>query len=234
MTTHKSLTTIIDTDHQAGTVTIHNRTLIKDAWDQASPITIPGEWIDRVEQKGGNLTVHLINHANTPLPGDGADRWILPLSRKKRAVEAEQDINTLLAATHGRQQRPFSVPQPLGKTREKTLAAQKRIPGAVAFGGLILVDGVVYAAGQAIPARDAKATVDAGAAAQSKVGAGRVVGGAILAGPVGALIGAAAKKSTGELFITVESTDGRVAIGSGPSKESSSATTLANAINAAQ
>lgn len=234
MTTHKALATIIDTDHQAGTVTIHNRTLVKDAWDQASPITIPGEWIDRVEQKGGNLTVHLINHANTPLPADGADRWVLPLSRKKRAVEAEQDINAVLETTRGREQRPFSVPQPLGKTREKTLAAHRRIPGAVAFGGVILVDGMVYVAGQGIPARDAKATVDASAAAQSKVGAGRVIGGAILAGPVGALIGAAAKKSTGELFVTIESADGRVAIGSGPSKESAAAITLANAINAAQ
>lgn len=233
MTTHKSLAVTIDTDHDGQIVTINYKTLPKDSWDQSGPLDIPAEWIDRVERKGGSLIVHLINYASTPLVADGTDRWTLPLSWKKRAVAAEDDITALIRASQGRKPRPFVVPLPVGKTREKTLQAHKRIRGAIAFGGVILKDGVVYAAGQAIPAESAKATVDAGAAAQSKVGAGRVIGGAVLAGPVGALVGAAAKKSTGELFLTVEGDDGRTAIGVGPSKDSSTATTLANAINAA-
>ncbi|WP_032384701.1 hypothetical protein [Rhodococcoides fascians] len=56
----------------------------------------------------------------------------------------------------------------------------------------------------------AKATVEAGASARTRMTATRVLGGAAVLGPLGAIIGGLAKKDESKVFLIVEMRDGTV------------------------
>lgn len=56
----------------------------------------------------------------------------------------------------------------------------------------------------------AKATVEAGASARSRMTATRVIGGAAILGPLGAILGGLAKKDESKVFLIVEMRDGTV------------------------
>ncbi|OLT51170.1 hypothetical protein BJF89_08635 [Corynebacterium sp. CNJ-954] len=201
--------------------------------NEGQEMTLPAEWIERAEQVSGVVYLYLVNHGSTPgVPG--LDLWTLAVGKKK-AVALADDLNkTAQMASAAGLSRPFVVPRPKPKRLAEITALQrKKHPIAISFGGMLLLDGTVYYGGYAIPAAGASASIDSGAAGQSKVGVGRVLGGAVLAGPAGALIGAAAKKNTGELYITVTGEGGQTLITSGPIQDSGNATALANAIGAA-
>lgn len=56
----------------------------------------------------------------------------------------------------------------------------------------------------------AKATVEAGASARTRMTATRVIGGAAILGPLGAILGGLAKKDESKVFLIVEMKDGTV------------------------
>lgn len=58
--------------------------------------------------------------------------------------------------------------------------------------------------------KGAKASVEAGAAARSRMTATRVIGGAAILGPLGAILGGLAKKDESKVFLIIEMSDGTV------------------------
>lgn len=79
------------------------------------------------------------------------------------------------------------------------------------FGGIKLKGKTITYQGESLPVAGARATIDAGQLG-SRMTATRVVGGAVLFGPVGALLGGLAKKKTGDAFLNIELADGRFII----------------------
>lgn len=76
----------------------------------------------------------------------------------------------------------------------------------------------------------ARATIDAGQIGK-KMTATRVIGGGVLFGPVGALIGGMAKKSTGDAFLNIELGDGRLIVEPVKKKEMKKANEFAQQVN---
>lgn len=121
-----------------------------------------------------------------------------------------------------------------GPVRKQPYRGQVVAPvGAVKFGDLILDGSTIYCAGEAVALGRARAEILDADAARSRVTATRVVAGAVLAGPVGALIGGMAKKSTGRVYVVVTCDDGRILSGDAPSKAMGSASELVTKINMA-
>lgn len=234
--TYKRLGSHYTVDHDALTVTFNKFSTTSARYDiSGQELVIPAEWIDHVESKKAMALFFLVNHGSMPIPSSSSPDLWAPVTSKKTAQEMAEDIS--VTAVRARAQyparRPFVVPQPDSvKLAQVQKARSKEFPAAVQFGTMMLLDGVVYYGGYALPASGSTASIDAGAAGQSQVGAGRVIGGALLAGPVGALVGAAAKKNTGSIYVTVQSEDGQSIVAAGPSKESGAAMALVNAINA--
>lgn len=81
------------------------------------------------------------------------------------------------------------------------------------------------------PREGARATLETGAGESSRITATRVATGAVLAGPVGAIIGAMAKKDTTKIHVIVELADGTVLMTEGPRKQMKKAVALVNEIN---
>jgi len=98
-------------------------------------------------------------------------------------------------ATPAGQKRPHTAPAALTDT-------------VVKFGGMKIADNYIAYEGKRYPRAGAKAIMDTGAAAQKRMTATRVVGGALVLGPLGAILGGLAKKRTGMIFLTVDLPDG--------------------------
>ena len=107
-------------------------------------------------------------------------------------------------------------------------------PGATGFGDLVLDGNTIYCQGQAVPLGRARAELVDGDAARSRMTATRIAAGAVIAGPVGALIGGLAKKQTGRIYVLVTTDDGRVLSGDGPGKETGKAASFVAKVNAAR
>lgn len=99
------------------------------------------------------------------------------------------------------------------------------------FGGLFVTSDSIWYEGSPYSRSGARAKIDTGAAARNRVSATRVVGGAMLLGPVGAILGSTAKKDEGMVFVTVDLPDGLFMIAGGSAKKIRYATELVRAIN---
>lgn len=82
------------------------------------------------------------------------------------------------------------------------------------FEGLRVLGDQLFriSAGKQWPVAGCNAQVDSGAAIQSRVTATRVAAGAVVAGPVGALVGALAKKDRSRVYLAVTTPDDHVLI----------------------
>lgn len=105
-------------------------------------------------------------------------------------------------------------------------------PGLDVFGGIAVDEHAIYCEGVACRIEGAQAELVDANAARSRVTATRVAAGAVIAGPVGALIGGMAKKSTGQAYVVVTAADGRVLSASGKGKELGKAAEIVSKINA--
>ena len=92
----------------------------------------------------------------------------------------------------------LDVPEPA--TREK----------AVKFSGFELTTTHLAYKSDRRTIAGAKATVEAGASARARMTATRVIGGAAILGPLGAILGGLAKKDESKVFLIVEMKDGTV------------------------
>lgn len=102
------------------------------------------------------------------------------------------------------------------------------------FGSVTIDHRAIFCEGQSVPIGEATAEVVSADAARTRVTATRVVGGAVLFGPLGALVGGMAKKNVGQVFILVTAEDGRVLSGSGRAKDAGKAAELVARINMAR
>ncbi|MCJ0906225.1 hypothetical protein [Rhodococcus sp. ARC_M6] len=83
------------------------------------------------------------------------------------------------------------------------------------------------------PVKGARATVESAASAKTRMTATRVVGGAIVLGPLGALLGGMAKKDQSKIFLIVEMADGTVITDRAQARHEAVARRFAGAINTA-
>ena len=85
--------------------------------------------------------------------------------------------------------------------------------------------------GTKYPLTGATATIEASLTQGSHTTAGRVIAGTLLAGPIGPIVGAVAKKSDAHLYVTVTLTDGTQVQGTFPAKQEAKARELVDNIN---
>lgn len=78
----------------------------------------------------------------------------------------------------------------------------------------------------------AVASFDAGNAS-TRIGAGRVIAGGVLFGPVGAVAGGLLRKQAGRVYVTIEWPDGGVVIAEGPVKDEGKAREFAARVSRA-
>ena len=102
------------------------------------------------------------------------------------------------------------------------------------FEGLRVVGDQLFRvrAGKQWPVADCSATVDAGAAIAARVTATRVAAGAALAGPLGALVGALAKKDRSRVYLAVTTSDDHILL-EVDGKDEADARRFAASVNAA-
>lgn len=101
----------------------------------------------------------------------------------------------------------------------------------IKFGGMKIADNYIAYEGKRYPRAGAKATMDTGAAAQKRMTATRVVGGAVILGPLGAILGGLAKKRTGMIFLTVDLPDGTCLVAGDKAKHQKDAAQAMQKIN---
>lgn len=127
---------------------------------------------------------------------------------------------------------PWDAPQVdnvgtrLAANVKKTENSRKYTFGDITITG----DGTLTYKTHEFPTTGAHATVDQ-SGVQQKVGAGRVIGGMALAGHTGAMIGGMAKKTTGDITLTVQLADGRTLATTAPVSKLKQAQDVASRIN---
>ena len=223
--------TIVFNDHTATVTITHKKPRNNRKKVEYGPHTIPYGAIAETSKATPGFTVHGYRIAlknpipEAPVNSDLYGVWI---------HRSEQDaFETAIkhAASHDLAE-PWEAPQVstfgarLAASIEESERAQRHTFGDITITG----EGVLTYKGHEFPTHGARATVDQGGVKQ-KVGAGRVVGGAVLAGPVGAVIGGMAKKSKGDISLEVQLADGRVLVATGPVKSLEKAQDVASRIN---
>lgn len=101
------------------------------------------------------------------------------------------------------------------------------------FGSLRIGNGLLWdASGESYSLVGAKAAIETGDAMRTRVTATRVLGGAVLAGGIGALVGGMAKKTVGRVHLIVTLPDGTALSAEGNAKQLAEMHSFAALINA--
>jgi len=121
---------------------------------------------------------------------------------------------------------------------EKMKAAREHAQFDASFGDVRLVSGrvIVLQSGSMPVKRSAagvSAEVESGAEPGGRTTLTRVAAGAVLAGPVGAIVGGMFKKDRNKVYVTVLFPDGKVVVMDAPSKDEARAREFAARVNAA-
>lgn len=103
---------------------------------------------------------------------------------------------------------------------------------AIKDGGLLLPPTTVGKFGELVPIGGATAVVESGDV-QSRSTLTRVAAGALLAGPIGAIVGGMFKKDPSRVYVVVTLADGRCVVADAPKKEVAKAAAFASKVNAA-
>lgn len=116
-------------------------------------------------------------------------------------------------------------------------AAKKHVQFDAMFGDVSLVSGMVSLHSdprfKKRSVSGATAAWEQGADAGSRTTLTRVAAGAIIAGPVGAIVGGMFKKDRTKVYVTIEWPDGAVIVGEGPAKDESKARTFVEKVKGA-
>lgn len=112
----------------------------------------------------------------------------------------------------------------------KMVDAMEAFEPTLRFGSVKMKGRTVTYKGDEYDLEGARALVDSGQLGK-RMTATRVIGGGVIFGPVGALIGGMAKKSTGDAFLNIELADGRLIIEPVKKKQIKEANKFAQKIN---
>lgn len=112
----------------------------------------------------------------------------------------------------------------------KMVDAMEAFEPTLRFGSVKMKGRTVTYKGDEYDLKGARALVDSGQLGK-RMTATRVIGGGVIFGPVGALIGGMAKKSTGDAFLNIELADGRLIIEPVKKKQIKEANKFAQKIN---
>lgn len=151
--------------------------------------------------------------------------------REKDTEETRQRNKEMMAASKDEMKRSSSnmFRQGAGLARLPEDLSSKDV--VVEFGDIFVTADSIWYDGETYPRAGAKATIDTGAAARTRVSGGRVLGGALLFGAAGAIVGSSAKKDDGLLFMTIELPDGLSMITSASAKKHREATCFVREVN---
>lgn len=122
--------------------------------------------------------------------------------------------------------------------KEMRARAQENARFQSLFEGHFIQDGELrlpperLAKGERLPIGGASASVEDGADTNRPT-LTRVGAGAIIAGPLGAIVGGLVRKDTSRIYVTVEFPDGRAVVIDAPRKDSAKAREFAAKVNAA-
>lgn len=189
---------------------------------------IPYGAITYYEDGGTSAGTHFYNlhFVCGPEPRGLGDPYALMVAPNE-IEQFENEMNDVLDCTE------HAVWVPEKRYTNKKEAQKDLEDGAVAkaeFHGLTLKGDTIRYQGLTLSTSETTATVTAGDNSK-KISAGRVIGGAVLAGPAGAVIGAMAGKDKSQIIMLIESNDGRSATITVPKKEMEEAVRIANLIN---
>lgn len=117
--------------------------------------------------------------------------------------------------------------------RSKAAAMESREGIAPRYGLNYVNHGDYFGVGVKKPVAGAVAEFESGAAVGGRTTLTRVAAGAIVAGPVGAIVGGMFKKDRSKVYVTVTFPDGQVVVVDGPSKDESKLRQFAAEVSAA-
>ena len=225
----------VEIDEAARTITI-TRKITSATWQtNNSTWTIPAGAVEHVEVSEGGFMrkpyVRLIlrDYAGyCPLPAHDLN-YMSPkdVDVKELAGAIQQLVNSTPALESSGLTPKVGYP---GSELELMATRAK----AAQFDSLVVDDRVVFCEGQSAPLSGAKAEIVDADTARTRMTATRVLGGAVLFGPLGALVGGMAKKNVGQVYVLVTTEDGRMFSASAKSKETGKAAELVSRINAAR
>lgn len=116
---------------------------------------------------------------------------------------------------------------------ERSKAAAADAPFAARYGGHYLAQGSYHFALDSRPIAGAVAEFENGADIGGRTTLARVAVGAIIAGPVGAIVGGMFKKDRAKVYVTTTFPDGEVIILEAPAKDESKLREFTRKVNAA-
>ncbi|WP_336642036.1 hypothetical protein [Microbacterium sp. USHLN272] len=171
---------------------------------------------DVIPGKTEYLRVSASGWSATPDPSRSALAFALDPSGS-----SSEFLEALRSAT-GAEQQHIEVPS------APVAEAPARLPSAD-FGGYKLRDGVLKGGGKSVSVQGAEAEATQGAPSQRST-LTRMGAGALIAGPIGFVVGAVARKNTSKCYVTIEVPDGVIII-EAKAKEYRDAVEFASAVN---
>lgn len=213
--------TTYDALGRSTTVNVHDSTITLDGKQLLAPTTVPGEYISSYDVHkhtaiGSRVIVLHLDHPSF-VPGIAGkwpeDPYVFPV-KKKQADDLTQDLDTMIARTSGHK-RPYSVAPRQGDAAKAAINNNIGSKNVTWFGDIAFDDSYVYHQAIRTPISEVKAKIESEDVLRGRMSAGRVVGGYVLLGPVGALLGGMAKKDKKRIYLTISFSDGTSVVTAG-------------------
>lgn len=123
--------------------------------------------------------------------------------------------------------------------KEMRARAQESVPFQAKFGGYAILNGALHGKNPqngwptSWPVAGASCELEQGATVGPRTTATRVVAGAVVAGPVGAIVGGMLRKDRNKVYVVVTLADGSQVLIDGPAKDERDAREFVAKLNAA-
>lgn len=203
------------------TINEHDSTITLDGKQLLAPTTVPGEYITSYDIHkhtaiGSRVIVLHLDHPSF-VPGIAGkwpeDPYVFPV-KKKQADDLTQALDAMIARTSGHK-RPYSVAPRQGDAAKAAINNNVGFKNVTWFGDIAFDDSYLYHQAIRTPISEVKAKIESEDVLRGQMSAGRVVGGYVLLGPVGALLGGMAKKNKKRIYLTISFSDGTAVVTAG-------------------
>ncbi|WKD60881.1 hypothetical protein CCICO_04220 [Corynebacterium ciconiae DSM 44920] len=209
-------------NHEDSTVTIYRKTMKKKT-------TIPAEYIVGYELHKRSVMFHDLLALDLDHPSFfkcKPTEWPSDLYhiavKKKQFEQLRDELHSVLDRTRGVERRPYKIAPRADLIAKSVAKRDAKGKDVIEFGELLVTDEYVYHQGVREPVDGVTARIETEESLQGRMSAGRVVGGAILLGPVGALLGGMARKSDKRVYLSIQLPEGgELVAAGGPESEES-------------